>query len=755
MSIRSLALLGLLLLVALTAGCGGGGGGGETTPAAAPTGALAVASASPSPTGTPSPSPSPSPSPTVTPTPTPSPSPAVGNDAPPAPPPDLPVAAAPAAAPPAGDGFLGLRQGWNLVTLPADTVTAASAERNLYAWQEGAYVQIDPSRALPGVAYFAYSQEDAGTLAFAGSRDSQILTVPLQAGWNLVGFPTPEPVPQDSVTLDGGPLTDLRLFAFVNGTYVAHTADFQPRQGYWIHSPRAGTLSAPAPRRHLDLGMNLDVNRDWARELVFVDCMKSARRFGTAATPWDQAAPVDADGWPTGDFGVVVFTNIPSAAGTYLLSWRGTGTVASLSNTSLVQDAAYDAATDTSSARVVVQTPTGPQGTYGLMLRFTGTRDGARHIRLTRPGYPHDTPQVYHAPFLERLRPFRVLRFTQFLATQETRVTEWADRTLPSDATQTGFSGCALEYLVDLCNLTGKDLWVNVPDEATDDYVRELARLLKSRLDPNLAVYVEWTNEPWNWNPSYPQTRRNFDAARVEGNAGPSALNDFGATMNEGYWAWRRWARRTREVSNLFREVYGDAAMMRRVRPILSPQFGYQYMGFHQLEWLNRTYGPPRQYLYGIAGGIYFGLRPADRTRTDLTVDDILRLTTEDVDLYLPTFRVDPTFSGALNWGNLPWMPTLARYYGLRSLAYEGGPDTSGAESLDAKVAAQHDARMGEQIHRVLTTWYAEGNDVFLYYKMAGNDYDTYGSMGVWPDITQQSVKGQTLLDLWQGGVSP
>src|SRR4051794_22046474 len=46
------------------------------------------------------------------------------------------------------------------------------------------------------------------------------------------------------------------------------------------------------------LGVNLEEVSANSRSFVFADAMKSARHFGSVEAPWDEAAPVDANGWP-------------------------------------------------------------------------------------------------------------------------------------------------------------------------------------------------------------------------------------------------------------------------------------------------------------------------------------------------------------------------------------------------------------------------------------------------------------------------
>ena len=146
------------------------------------------------------------------------------------------------------------------------------------------------------------------------------------------------------------------------------------------------------------------------------------------------------------------------------------------------------------------------------------------------------------------------------------------------------------EYQVMLANETGKDLYITIPINASDDYVRRLAKLLRygsdgnnpyeghvanprfSGLNPNLRVYVEWGNEVWNW--AFGQATIGVEAAKAavhQGTPEGQIINYDGSRPDGDF---RRWAAlRTVQASNTFRSIWGDAAMGDRVRMLLEYQY--------------------------------------------------------------------------------------------------------------------------------------------------------------------------------------
>ena len=58
----------------------------------------------------------------------------------------------------------------------------------------------------------------------------------------------------------------------------------------------------------------------------------------------------------------------------------------------------------------------------------------------------------------------------------------------------------AWEAAIELCNIVGANMYLNIPGRADDNYIRQLATLVKNNLREDLAVYLEVGNEQWATN---------------------------------------------------------------------------------------------------------------------------------------------------------------------------------------------------------------------------------------------------------------
>lgn len=500
------------------------------------------------------------------------------------------------------------------------------------------------------------------------------------------------------------------------------------------------------------LGVNLEGLSDWARIPPFVDAMKTSRPWGTPDAPWQEITQVDARGWPTVDAGVVVAGYTADTGdegrayrylkpGTYRLRFTGKATVTATASPNVsVGNYLYDATANRSTADVVV----GAQAP-NIMLAFRNTTAGVQDVSLRRPGY--DDKQTFTNEFIQAIAPFGVLRFMDFLQTNATPVSSWSERTTPDSTTQASIKGGAYEYAVQMANELGKDIWINVPVLADDAFVRSLAELMKQSLAPGRVVYVEYSNELWNY--SFTATGQNSKAAIAEALAGDTSLTwgtqctqaMFDATSgncNPPWAAYHRAGKRIVRISQIFSEVLGADALNSRFRPVFASQWANSAIAEQVLKNIATYRGTPSSFLYGVATAPYVALPPELITSPTLTVDQPLQSLQSTLDKEFSAFfdvgsYVNGAYARGAAFTGKDWSRSthkaIADYYHIKNIAYEGGIDMGQSDvSTLVKIQANRDPKMGEIVKGQLTQWFGCGNDLFLYYSLSS----PWGQHGYW-----------------------
>jgi hypothetical protein len=513
------------------------------------------------------------------------------------------------------------------------------------------------------------------------------------------------------------------------------------------------------------------------RGLEFVDLAKTLRPWQTLdadncpeINETCGLAPLDAAGWPMTDTRTVFFDVRPFGAwwgadqskcplcsdgdfqmdvsGRYPLRFQGSATITTEGGAT-VENQHYDPTSNTTTADLIVGAGQGL-----LMVNFADTKrsptavigSGVTDVRLVRPGYSLDTTETWTPHIFKAIAPFGVLRFMNWTGGNNINpfygdadnTIEWRERNTP-DRLQPRKDGVAWEYVIDLTNRAQKDVWINVPVHASDDYVRGLATLLKDTLRPESRIYVEHSNEVWN--DLFRQHAWNRAAAEAEVAAGGSPLNNDGSA-DRVQWVNRRHAKRTVEISRIFGEVFGADAINDKVRVVLSWWVPFEEQYRDQLKWIKRTYGEPSQFFYGLGGAPYFNV---SGMKANPTLDDVFSALRNHSDNTATAWRVD--------------LAGVAHEFGLKVLCYEGGPDTAGplqwardTELLLTLIDAHRDPRMKDAIvHDLRDNWYAHPDirgDVFVYFTLQ-SPYNRWGMWGLTEDITQlDTPKFQAIREL-------
>ena len=443
------------------------------------------------------------------------------------------------------------------------------------------------------------------------------------------------------------------------------------------------------------------------------------------AIGWGEDIGADAQGCPSVDFNLL-YNAKTIGAGTYKLTFKGQATVSGVTNK------VYDSGTNTTTADLVLAA----DATGNTWIEFTNTRrtsasstsDGVMDIHLYRPGYPTDGSAIFTTEFIAAMQKFSVIRTMDFSQANLNPNEAWADRTKIDFLGNTGIKGQSWELMILLANATGRDLWINVPVKANDAYIDKLAKMFRygsdgsepytsvqasptyPPLNPGLKLYVEYGNEIWNTSPGFD----GFGWALEFANA--NRLNTshpiaYDGAVTDQYVALRRWiAYRSAFISLAFRAVFGDAAMMTRVLPIFSTQVGNASNYLRDgLQWAEGYHGDARSLWYGGGGAAYYDStsNPTDTNPATMTA----------YFAGLPS----PDFTVAVSKDS-----TWTRAFGLKNVAYEGGPGPGGSPlggvtGTDAtSYAYNNDPRMKDCMLAAHDIWVAKGGDLLVYYIYSG-----------------------------------
>lgn len=487
----------------------------------------------------------------------------------------------------------------------------------------------------------------------------------------------------------------------------------------WITLLAACAVAAQV-RPPLPVAGNLDGVSDWGHSRWFVDIMRHSRSFGAPEAAWNGYAgafdPVTR--YPTSSFGLVVMIDQDSLherelQGTYKLSFRGSARVSvSASGRATLANVVWDAQRGRTTADVVV----GPRTSF-LDLNFFDPV-GMDSLRLISPGYPENTTKVLRDEWASHIRDFAMVRTMDWSGTNNNTQVTWADRSLPrlpgaTNARNEGV-GVPWEVVIAAANQVGKDVWLCLPARATEAYAESLAVLVKRDLHDSLNVYLEYSNEVWNF--MFQQFHDNLDSARAEVARGGSPLNADGGT-DQYEWARRRVVQRAYRISQAFAKVWGREAINGRVRVMVAGQLPFSHN--EDLAWFERTYGPPREHFYGIANAPYFHAHPSDEVQ-GRTASQLLD-------------QLEANKNALFDQRAMELPAAVASYYGLAWMAYEGGPDTFGPNNVQAKHDLHFDPRMRGIMRDFLDRWSAAGGGAFHLFTIGAGGHHYLGRYGTWP----------------------
>lgn len=499
----------------------------------------------------------------------------------------------------------------------------------------------------------------------------------------------------------------------------------------------------------LNIGTNLGGPSDWGVSWPYADIMKFSRTWITANSVWIDGGenrwdtqllnkiPKDTNGYPlklpfhieeaeTTQIVRTVWANTyQMPPGRYTVLYEGEGKI----------EVGFDAINiDYQDGRIEFDLK--DEDRDGIIYLAIMESKESNHIRNIRVMLPHTENLITHSgmeyhknvPFnpvwMQKVKNFGALRFMDWAHTNNSKVETWEDRSKQANYTWTGSGGIPYEEYIRICNRIKADAWVCVPHLATDNHIRKMAELFKDNLDPDLTVYVEYSNEIWNW--MFDQTHYLYNNGNQD-EPWPERIVPF-----------------IQNVLDIWSEVFGDEIY--RIKRVVGVQLSYLDVSRRIAE--NLRDGSvdilsPTAYFHFTEEG-YLEL---DSLGENATPERVIELAKNGID--------DEAYPMMIDQKN------LADELGLEMAFYEGGqhltPNPWGTDQPYNQ--ALIDANYHINMYELYNYWFDlvrnidSSKKLFMHFTLAGPVSGKYGSFGALkniyddPPYLNSSPKYQSILD--------
>jgi PA14 domain len=539
------------------------------------------------------------------------------------------------------------------------------------------------------------------------------------------------------------------------------------------------------------IGSNLGAWRDWGTDQPFINLFKTSRGWITQAPGvWDTGEKakldLDANGWlrslPVATDASVQYRTVTTVllngndlnglrpGGDYVVLYEGEGVLSyslgARKNTTLSRPGRDIITVDKNNGGgiqlTIAQTDPNHTGNYirnirvvssgvvcdddllAFCLTATDPTCGRAACRTTEAAV---NDRLLQPSYLRALAYYRAFRFmdpfsTNVIDSGQPQLVNWADRATPGKARWIDQAGVPAEVAITLSNQMKTDAWLNMPHRASDDYIRQFAKLAHQTLEPARKVYVEYANEIWN---------TAFSAGSWVEQQG---LALWPGGTDSPYTKRINWyGKRSAEMCDIWKaEWKGDES---RITCVVAAQSANTWTASAALDCSLWTAGRPCQAhgLDALAIAPYFG-HYLGNPSTEAEV----AAWTDTVDGGLGKLFAELTAGGQISGGpaggalaqSRQWMQQyadLAKSRTLRLLAYEGGQHLVGVgnaannpQLTSLFVSANRDPRMGDIYRQYLNHWRdITGGDLFVNFSTMGQ-YGRYGSWGALENMTQIST---------------
>jgi hypothetical protein len=272
--------------------------------------------------------------------------------------------------------------------------------------------------------------------------------------------------------------------------------------------PYLGKLKAQCT---INTAVNASEISDMSSEWPFSNLMKIAGTWKTAVSGTDynqlidasnlQNANIDANGYVkrvpfnyNGNDYLVYneFNNTNTLPlGNYTVLWDGIGTIS-------VNGSFEILSTNGNSINFRINRTLGNIGR--IIIISSNESNNVKNIRILLPGTQNTyLANPFNPAWTSKMSAFRVVRFQQWIGENFDGNTNWNERSNENNYSF-NLKGVPVETIVKFCNDYQHDAWINIPYNASDNYISALAQYLKTNLNINRKIYVEFSHELYDDN---------------------------------------------------------------------------------------------------------------------------------------------------------------------------------------------------------------------------------------------------------------
>ncbi|QDU34547.1 hypothetical protein KS4_26170 [Poriferisphaera corsica] len=353
----------------------------------------------------------------------------------------------------------------------------------------------------------------------------------------------------------------------------------------------------------------------------------------------------------------------------------------------------------------------------GIQIRVKGD---AKNIRVWAPDCgPGEKWAGYkfHPMFLERLKPFGTVRYMDWQLTNNSERVKWDNRTLPIEATQCD-KPIAIELMIELANKLKFNPWFCMPHKADDEYVRQFAEMVREKLDPNLKVYVEYSNEVWN--PAFKQ----FHWITDKGKTNPAL-----SSMNAGHRWLAQWGIEARRDLDIWSDVFNG--QMNRLVRVYAGQETNPWIAEMVLSQMDGGFD-------AIASTAYFGAHPG----STLSVGEIMAHAVMDIQNRTNKRSQHHQLAQA-------WSQKLGRP--IDYISYEAGQHLVSSDDTmtGALIAAQSSVEMYQAMIENMKSFEKSGGSMYMAYQYVRrpSKWGSWGHLEYQDQPIEHAIKYRALID--------